>query len=66
MKVSNLYYSQNDYDHCSYSQERVQGFQIQCERIDTVGKYFSGSISEYREQVSDHVPINIKITYGKR
>lgn len=59
------YYSQNDYDHFSYSQKRFQGFQIQCERVDAVGKYFGGDFSKYREQVSDHIPISIKIIFGK-
>ncbi len=63
--ISNTHFSYtlNDYDHFSYSNENINEFGISIERVDAVNKYFKGDYSLYRECVSDHTPIKIKLSF---
>ena len=63
--VSNKFsaYTTNDYDHFSYAPENLEGFGINVERVDAVNKYFNGDYSLYRDCVSDHTPIKIKLSF---
>ena len=63
--VSNKFevYTSNDFDHFSYDPDNLDGFGINVERVDAVNKYFDHNYSEYREKVSDHTPIKIKLSF---
>lgn len=56
-------YTANDYDHFSYDENNLNGFGITVEKVDAVNKYFNNDYSKYRETVSDHVPIKIKLRF---
>ena len=63
--VSNKFsvYTLNDFDHFSYEKENLEGFGITIERVDAVNKYFNSDYSLYRDRVSDHIPIKIKLAF---
>ena len=51
----------NNYDHFTYSPERIQNVNVSCGVIDAVNKYCSGDYAYYNEKISDHLPILLKI-----
>lgn len=53
-------YSSN-YDHFTYDAERFQGIGMNAQRVDSVGKYCKGDFEKHRKEVSDHVPIVLKM-----
>ena len=59
LKESNGY--ANNYDHFTYSPERSKFQNVSCRTIDAVQKYCGGDFNEYREKISDHLPIVITI-----
>lgn len=56
----------NDYDHISYSKQRFEGTEITIQRVDTVSKYANGSFEQHRKEISDHVPIKLKLMLNPR
>lgn len=51
----------NNYDHFTYSSELSPFLGVSIEAIDAVRKYCGGDFSYYREKISDHLPILMKI-----
>lgn len=51
----------HDYDHFSYEIEQFEGTTVRVRRIDAVRKYYKDDFKEYREKVSDHIPIIMTI-----
>ena len=51
----------HSFDHFSYDVDRFRDVQIGVERIDAVAKYNNNNYAEYKEMVSDHVPILMTI-----
>lgn len=51
----------NNYDHFTYSPELSPFLDVWVEPIDAVRKYCGGDFSYYREKISDHLPILMKI-----
>lgn len=57
----------NNYDHFTYEFALSQKLKLKPQRVEALGKYFpekmdaTDKLSTYREKVSDHVPISLKI-----
>ena len=51
-------YTENDYDHVSYSDREHPHVQI-VERIDAPDKYYESDFKKYQKRMSDHVPIKM-------
>ena len=51
-------YTENDYDHVSYSDREHPYVQI-VERIDAPDKYYESNFKKYQKRMSDHVPIKM-------
>lgn len=51
-------YTDNDYDHVSYSDREHPYVQI-VERIPAPDKYYDGNFKKYQKRLSDHVPIKM-------
>lgn len=55
----------NNYDHFTYDELRFQDTTISCSRINAVEKYYKGEYEKYQKEVSDHVPIIMKLNLKK-
>lgn len=53
----------HDYDHFSYEVAQFRGVNVRAKRIDAVRKYCHDDFKAYREQVSDHIPIMMQLTF---
>jgi len=51
-------YTDNDYDHFSYSDREHPYVQI-VERVSAPEKYYDGNFKKYQKRLSDHVPIRM-------
>lgn len=51
----------NNYDHFTYSPELSHFSKVRCWAVNAVEKYCGGDFGEYREKISDHVPIVMEI-----
>ena len=52
----------NDLDHFGYNERMNPGVSFVYERVDTVNKYMGGDFEKHRGELSDHVPIKLKLT----
>lgn len=62
-------YTTNDYDHFSFTKDMNEAMSLIPSRIDAVGKYYTDKeepFTEYRREVSDHVPVALTINLKKR
>lgn len=60
------YYS-NNYDHFTYDELQLSDLSIGIEVIDVIKKYYSKEqdpCQTYKDEISDHIPIGLSITYG--
>lgn len=55
------YYSRN-YDHFGYDETLKAKYSVKPSRVDALYKYYNNDLIEYRRNISDHVPIKLKIT----
>ncbi|MBE6027506.1 MAG: hypothetical protein E7227_02735 [Clostridiales bacterium] len=55
------YYSRN-YDHFGYDETIKTKYTLKPSRVDALYKYYNNDLAEYRKNISDHVPIKLKIT----
>ena len=55
------YYSRN-YDHFGYDETIKTKYSLKPSRVDALYKYYNNDLAEYRKNISDHVPIKLKIT----
>ena len=53
----------HDYDHFSYEEEQFAGIYIKARRVDAVTKYCKRDFKKYHDQVSDHIPIMMELTF---
>ena len=61
-------YTNNDYDHFSFTREMNEKMSLRSERIDAVNKYYGNeqeAFNKYRKEVSDHVPVALTINLKK-
>lgn len=58
--IKNEYYS-NNYDHFSYSPELSPFRDVDCETVDAVNKYCDGDYLYYSKNISDHLPVLMRI-----
>jgi len=49
----------NNYDHFSYDTYRFEGTTINIDRVDALEKYYNDSLEDYRNEISDHVPVKM-------
>ena len=56
----------NNYDHITYDQARFAGIGMSYGSVDAVGKYLDNNAEQYRENVSDHIPIFLSIELKRR
>ena len=54
------YYSQN-YDHFSYELTLLEKIDLIDSRVEALGMYYGNNLEEYRKEISDHVPIKLKL-----
>lgn len=60
------YYS-NNYDHFTIDKRKFEGVTVVSERIDTVsGHPYNGDYEQYLKDVSDHVPVLLRLQIGDR
>ena len=53
----------HDYDHFSYEEKQFEGVYIKARRVDAVKTYCGQDYKKYYDQVSDHVPIMMEISF---
>lgn len=51
----------NNYDHFSYDYDRFNGVGLETQSINTVEKYTENDFDKHRKEISDHIPVYIKI-----
>ena len=54
------YYSHN-YDHFSYELTLLDKLDLFDSRVEALGTYYGNNLEEYRKEISDHVPIKLKL-----
>ena len=62
-KLGNVF--ANNFDHFSYDEDRFVGIDLNYHHIDMVNdkKYYGGDLEKYREEISDHIPIKMDISF---
>lgn len=55
------FYSKN-YDHFSFEESLEGRLGLPAERVDALEKYYGNDLDSYRKEVSDHVPIKLKLS----
>jgi hypothetical protein len=59
LKMTEGYY--NSYDHFSFNVAKNSSIPYTVSRIEAINRYFNGDFTRYRENVSDHAPVKLKI-----
>ena len=51
----------NNYDHFTYDVKRFDDVTIISNEVNVVEKYYKGDYEKYREDISDHIPVEMKM-----
>lgn len=62
---TNEYYSQ-DYDHFSIDTDTLSKIGVSVSKVDALARYYQNRLSDYRREISDHVPIKMTIDLRTR
>ena len=53
----------NNYDHFTYDEKLKNSLSLDCERINSVEKYWDNDFELHRKEFSDHVPIKLNVGF---
>lgn len=53
----------NNYDHFTYDEKLKKSLSLNCERINSVEKYWENDFDLHRKEFSDHVPIRLNVEF---
>lgn len=59
-------YFSNNFDHFSYGVDSFDGVIIRSDRINTLKKYYDNDIGRHRQEISDHVPVFIRMSLNNQ
>ena len=51
----------NNYDHFTYDINRFADVTVSCNEVNTVEKYYAGNHEKHLKDVSDHIPVEMKL-----
>ncbi len=55
-----------NYDHFTFDLERFDGVDLDCSEINAVNQYCNGDFEKYEREVSDHIPILMKMDIRRK
>lgn len=53
----------NNYDHFTYDAKLKKSLYLDCERVNSVEKYWENDFDLHRKQFSDHVPVKLNVKF---
>lgn len=54
----------HNYDHFSYELKLLEKIDLKDSRVEALGMYYGNNLEEYRKEISDHVPIKLKLNFN--